>query len=147
MGVGEVSVVGGFCFAALVFFDIGAGENPVAAEGRETFADVALKRGITPRTGAIVNVDGGVFFDAAVGKVSAGGVLGVGKADLAYGDSHAGMDFSFDVDAGGIGKNGGVFGEGFELGGVVDVFHEVAGVIASLGGVFGGEAVVVVVVW
>ena len=135
VGVGEVAVVLGFDLATVVFLDIVAVENPLAAEGGETFADVAFEIGITPGAGAVVNTDGWILFDVAIL------MFGIGKANFAHGHLDGVVQFSIDIDAGGVGENGGVFGDGIEFGGVVDVFDKVACVVATLLGVLGSEVV------
>ena len=134
---GEVSVVDRFDFTAFVFFDIIAGEDPITTQSRETLSDVAIEIGIAPRSGAIVNANGWVLFDPSVG------MFGIGKTNFPHGDFERGVNFSVNVDPGGIGEDGGVFFDGGELGGIVDVFDEIAGVVAALLGIFGRDAVFV----
>jgi len=128
--IGEVAVVFGFDVAAFVFFDVLAVENPLAAEGGEAFGDVAFEVGVSPRAGAVVDVDGIIFFDHSIG------VGGVGEADLTHGNADRFVQVTFDVDTSRVGEDGGVFFESFELGRVVDVFDEVTGVVLALFCVF-----------
>ena len=137
--VREVAIVLGLDVAALVFFYIFAFQDPVATEGRETLGDVSFEARVAPGTRAIIDADGGVFFHHSVGM---GGFV---LADFAHGDSKLGMNVAFDVDSGGVGKIGGIFLDGFDLGGVIDVLDEVSGVVGTLMGVFGSESLILFV--
>jgi hypothetical protein len=64
--LGEVAVVLRLHRAALIFLDVVAGENPVAAEGGKALLHGAGEGGIAPRAGAVIDPDGVVFFDPAV---------------------------------------------------------------------------------
>ena len=94
---GEVAVVLRLDFAAVVGFYIAAGENPVAAEWWETFFGSAFEIGITPWTGAVIDADGLVFFDATVEG------LGVGEGNLAHWDPDLREELALHIDAGGGG--------------------------------------------
>ncbi len=96
--VGQVTIVHRRDGTALVFGNIAAPQDPVASQGRQTFGDISLKGGITPRTGAIVDPDGLVHLDLA--RPALGGM----QFDLAHRDLHIGMQGAGDVDLGGAGQ-------------------------------------------
>ena len=102
--------------------------------------DVAVEGGVAPGARAVIDPDRAVFFRPAVF------VFGVGEADLAHRDADGGVDVPLHVDAGGVGKMGGVLGDGGQFLGVVDVLDEVAGVIGALVGIFRGEILLLVVI-
>ncbi|MCG3163193.1 MAG: hypothetical protein JMDDDDMK_04576 [Acidobacteria bacterium] len=61
-----VAVVFGFDRAAFVLFHVAASDDPLAAQGGQSVAHVALERGIAPRAACVVNADGIVDFNLAV---------------------------------------------------------------------------------
>ena len=63
---GEVAVVLWLDLAAFVFAHIGAGFDPLGAEGGEALGDIAIEILVAPRTRGVIDADGLVFFQRAV---------------------------------------------------------------------------------
>ena len=93
MGIREVAVVCCFDLSSVVFLDITTIENPLAAHGGKSLANVALKIWITPRAGAIVDADGRVCLGASIL------VFGIGEADFSHGNLDGGVHGAIDIDA------------------------------------------------
>ncbi len=96
--LGEIAIVLGPGFAALVFLDVPAGQDPFAAQGRKALGHLALEVGIAPRAGTIVHADRRILLDPAV-RMS-----GVGERDLTQGHAKIRVVPSLDVDASGSGE-------------------------------------------
>ncbi len=98
MLLGEVAVVLGLDGAALIFLDVVAGEDPVAAEGGEAFFGGSGEGGVAPWAGAVIDADGFVFLDAAVEGLS------VREGDLAHRNADGRVELALNVNAGGGGE-------------------------------------------
>src|SRR5262249_34458931 len=107
----QITIVDRLNQAAFVFFDIIPADDPIAAQLRETFANVGLNRWIAVWSSGIVNAHGRVFFQL---------ILEVARwvlIDLAEWDAHAGLR-AVDVDAARVGElSSGFRVSSFEFGG------------------------------
>lgn len=129
VGVGEIAIIRCGDLAAIVFLDVIAVENPLAAHGRESLTNITFEIRITPWAGAVIDANGGVLLDSSIL------VLGIGESDLTHGDFDAVVYFTLHINPGGVGELGRVFLNGGEFFGVVDVLDEVAGIVGTLVGV------------
>ena len=85
---GEIAVVLRLHFATVVFLDVAAFQNPVAAQRGQTFVGRAGERRIAPRPAAIIDAHGRILLDRA------GVRLGVADFDLAHRHAEVGMQFA-----------------------------------------------------
>lgn len=98
--------------------------------------DGATVVGVAPGAGGVVEAEGFVDFDAAVG------VVGGGEVDFAHGDADVGVEGAVDVDSlawgvvGGGGGGGGVWGG---VGGVMGI--GAGGMVSCRGGIGAGGTV------
>ena len=81
----EIAVVLRLHFAAVVFLDVAAFQNPVAAQRGQTFVGRAGERGIAPRPAAIIDAHGRILLNRA------GVRFGVADFNLAHGHAKVGM--------------------------------------------------------
>ena len=84
VGFGEIAIVLGAVGTAGDFLDIAALADPGIAHEGEAALDVAVEGGVAPGAGGVVNADGLVDLDGAVGA------FGGGEGDFAQGDAEVG---------------------------------------------------------
>lgn len=81
MDFGEVAIVERLNVASFVGFYVAAFEDPVLAKARQAFVYVAVIFGVAPRTCGVVDANGSIVDERAVGKAR------LGQGDLAHRDA------------------------------------------------------------